>query len=269
MYCKLVYCNIKSSVKNNKLIYLIINYQPVEMSFSAHLFSDASQSYFSKNSPSSFTNKIPKLTISATNEYEVAITDILYSNCFYPLPRDSDRCITVIENKKSLSVLLPNLVYYSGIDILNTFNLELSKITKGVNITSSKLGKVILRIANSSVMFNSPVIPHILGFNNKIHFSSGDHLAELPPKRNLSPSKIFIFCDLIHSQIIADRLEPVIGCVSNSETAGVVSLSLSPYYLPVIQKEIESISISLRNEKGELLQLLEGRTQISLHFRKL
>jgi len=239
------------------------------MSFSAHLFSDASQTYFSKNSPSSFTNKIQKYNFSSSDDYEVTITDIAYNNCFHPLPQDSDRHFTVSENKNKLSVFLPNLVYYSGFDIINTFNLELSKISKGINITSSKLGKAILRIANGSVTFHSPIIPHILGFHNQIHFSSGDHLAEFSPKRNLSPTKIFVFCDLIQSQIIADRLEPVIGCINNIEAAGVVTLSITPYYLPVIKKDIESISISLRNEKGELLHLLEGRTQISLHFRKL
>jgi hypothetical protein len=237
------------------------------MSFYASLFSDSSCTYFSENNPSSFTNFVHNKIRSSNEEYEVAATHITYTNEFNILSSDADRLLTVLLSKDShRTFIIPCKPYQNVNDLINSMMLGLSKITNGINIIEQN-NTVLIRLSEGTLKLSSR-LSKLLGFGNKNKFGQGDHLGSVLNPSDLLPYRLYLITDIIPSQIIGDKLLPVLRSFTNDFPFGEsVSVDLEPYYVPVTKPEFSSISIALANRKGEIVKNPNGITEVSLHFR--
>jgi hypothetical protein len=111
--------------------------------------------------------------------------------------------------------------------------------------------KVVIRVGKGSLKLSGR-LSKLLGFEKLNRFTTGDQ------------------CDLVSSQIVGDRLLPVLRSFTNEFAYGEhVSVDLEPYYVPVTKLDFSSINITLGYREGEILLNTHGRTEVTLHFRKV
>jgi len=145
-----------------------------------------------------------------------------------------------------------------------------------VKITTTP-NKVVELVSNSSYL------PSLLGCPiNKptpegytfvvLEESKGDKsfISELPP--TLDPlTTMYIYTDIVKSQIVGDTQCPLIGVVPiKQEERDVCFFSFShPYYVTLTSQEISEINIQLKTDTGDPFPLASnGKVVCRLHFRR-
>lgn len=98
----------------------------------------------------------------------------------------------------------------------------------------------------------------------------GQTTAECPPDLRGGVDTLFIYCDLVQSQVVGDsrvallRTVPVIGKYGDI----VNHIFHSPHYIPLLNHDISSVQISICTGSGAQVGFQFGKSVIKLHFRK-
>ena len=87
---------------------------------------------------------------------------------------------------------------------------------------------------------------------------------------------IFLYCDLVQNEILGDSLTALLRAIPLTERSTTAKHQQQNYrtfnnlqWRRIVKSSIESISVSLRNETGQLVPFLSrGRTNLTLHFRQ-
>ena len=81
---------------------------------------------------------------------------------------------------------------------------------------------------------------------------------------------LFVYNDLIQSQIVGDTLTPLLDVVAVQGGPGdlVCSRFDKPHYKPVLRKQFSDIHISLRDDQGESIRFEKGKVIVTLHLRR-
>ena len=252
------------------------------MSFYLFLPSNVSPLYFPKNRISAFQVKLPKRIKFNPNEYEVAITEFTYVQCIKTYFPETDRFIRFIdEPRNGISnldrQLIPNYNYSDPQNLV----MEINKMFLTVfgdeigHLTKSKSNKVILNVKRGQIWF-SKLIGDVLGFTNSCKdeegryiFNAGIHAAENLPLRRGGMHHIFVYSDIVKTQIVGDSMVPLLRIVNiTGEFGEVVTQTFRPYYLPIDKLEFDIVEILLCNEFGEEIIFEEGQSIVTLHFKK-
>ncbi len=82
---------------------------------------------------------------------------------------------------------------------------------------------------------------------------------------------LFVYTDIIHDHFVGDgksRLLKVVPITKGMyDKIGYMSIT-KPFYYSVRVRELNSISILLADENGEEIKFTDGRTHLSLHFKR-
>ena len=260
------------------------------MSFYMHLPSNGSHEYFPTNRISSFKTKIPKRISFKPQEYEVGLTEFTFVNTISSLECPEDYQIHYQRNGlQRVKFIIPNIGYTSVDHLLKGIEMAFH----GENLSSDatfadiaewrKDGPLALierdyltnRCSIKIVYLNSLLtisskLSQILGFGLHTEFETGKHYAVQDPQLLSGMHNIFVYCDIIESQIVSNTLVPLLRMINISRKFGdVVTSTFKPYYLPLSRTEFDTISILLCNEFGELLYFMNGQATATLHFRKI
>ena len=87
---------------------------------------------------------------------------------------------------------------------------------------------------------------------------------------------IFLYCDLVQNEILGDSRTALLRAIPLTERSTTGNHQQQNYrtfnnlqWRRIVKSSIESISVSLRNETGQLVPFLSrGRTNLTLHFRQ-
>ena len=81
---------------------------------------------------------------------------------------------------------------------------------------------------------------------------------------------IFIYSNLIQSQIVGNTLTPLLNVVTVQGGPGdlVCTRFDKSHYKPVLRKHFSDIHISLRNDQGEPIRFEKGKVIVTLHLRR-
>jgi hypothetical protein len=218
------------------------------MSFYANLFSDSSCCYFSDNKPTNFTNFVHNKIQSSEEDFEVALVHITYTNGFHVLSSDADRMLTISLGKGiHQTLIIPSITYEDVSDLIIAIMKEISSITNGINIIQQN-NCVMIRLSQGTLELSSKV-SRLLGFGSVNKFIPGDHLSGTLPTTNLLPNRLYLTSDVIPSQIVGDKVFPVLRSFTNAFPCGAIcSVDVEPYYVPVTKPDLQNHLRILQNQ---------------------
>ena len=96
------------------------------------------------------------------------------------------------------------------------------------------------------------------------------NVGKFPTDLSAGCSTIFLYCDLVRNEILGDSRTALLRAVPLTERSTTGKHQQQNYRtFDNLQWRIESVSVSLRNETGQLVPFLSrGRTNLTLHFRQ-
>lgn len=248
------------------------------MSFYLFLPSNVNIRYFPNNRISCFQVKLPKRLKFEQNEYVVALTELSYIHSMKKYLRMTDRLVKYeiydLANKHHVVKnhdFIPNINYSN----INTVLREVNKLLHsedggvlGVFKYVSATKRVILSV-NRGIVSISQKMAECLGYSS-VDFDVGVHEADGPLDLSCGMYNIFIYSDIVQSQIVGDSLVPLLRIVSISGEVGQsINQTFRPYYLPISKTDFNTIEIMLCNEFGEEIQFEKGEAIVTLHFKKI
>lgn len=89
-----------------------------------------------------------------------------------------------------------------------------------------------------------------------------------PPDMYFGSTRIFVYSNLVKSQIVGDTFAPLLYSFPiRGKQREVITTNPVRSYLDVERATFDTINIFWLNEFGEEITLLKGSTSITLHFR--
>ena len=121
-------------------------------------------------------------------------------------------------------------------------------------------------------------LPTYLQFHKKIMEVALVEISDVPPLKNINsyfakkPSKVFVHCDIVESQIYGNSFIPLLRLVHFSENDSLTHVTYdSPHYVPISRSAISIIQIQLLDDQQKLLDLETSPSEkllLTLHFRE-
>ena len=156
----------------------------------------------------------------------------------------------------------------------------ISEINKGLKEFEFTFNQFINRIVLKSLGNNENITIHlenglcdVLGFSKtsyKGNISTQQAEMELDLLRGIG--SIFVYCDLCEPIRVGNVVAPLIRNVAFNSTKYGENIHTSynyPVYLPVCKSFIDSIRITLRDARGDVVPFVEGLTTCLLQFKRL
>ena len=111
----------------------------------------------------------------------------------------------------------------------------------------------------------------LLGFKHLHHKGSISKLADLLPDLKKHLGSLHVYLSVMQDRVVGDTMAPLIGMVPHVDTfpSGLKihhHTFLRPYYFPVKQKFIDTISCNIRDDKGDLVAFTDGSTSLTVHL---
>ena len=124
------------------------------------------------------------------------------------------------------------------------------------------------QLRNMRVRF-SPALARMLGFDTMYYRRPGLYVASSVVNLNNNHA-VFIYNDLIQSQIVGDTLTPLLDVVALQGGPGdlVCSRLGKPHYKPVLRKQFSDIHISLRDGQCKPIRFEKEKVIVTLHLRR-
>ena len=178
-----------------------------------------------------------------------------------------------IKTKELCKVLPKEGTYSSAIDLVTEINRGLEKFKFEFN---PRINRILLKsldtTINTTLHLNNG-LNDVLGFN-KTTFSGKQEFYQGEMEVNLMRgiSSVFIYCDLCEFIRVGNKHAPLLRNVAFNATkyGEMVHVNYNnPIYIPLCKSFIDSIEITLRDAKGDIIPFIEGLTTCLLHFKRL
>ena len=111
-------------------------------------------------------------------------------------------------------------------------------------------------------------LQYMLGFDIA-HLKNKTYAKYIPDMKNGFYS-LYIYCDVVEPQIVGDSIVNLLRTVhiSGKHEDIVERLYHTPHYVPVNKKEIDRVSIEIKDDRDQLVPFDFGKVVVKLHFRK-
>jgi len=109
----------------------------------------------------------------------------------------------------------------------------------------------------------------ILGFENEAITQTTT--AKHSPDMRRGIYSLFIYCDVCSETVVGNTRVPLLRTVSFPLASFGETISViynNPIYIPCMKRTIDSIGIKVCDDSGRLIPFIEGKTLITLHFRR-
>ncbi len=253
------------------------------MAFTISIPHNTSHSYFPNNTRSSFQVHLPK-QISLEGEYEVALTEILYTNNIYNII-SQNFWIHLQNSRKEWTrkrLTFPSGHYETALDLLEIMKNKIDSI-QGYNLSNvinfnfdakTNFTLILMNTASTKARIEfPPLLANILGFQctSSTLLINSTKSSDFPSDMFLLYKRINIFTDIIERQIVGDKLSPLLRVIDfNRDKINdhIFQEFDQLYYIPVSVNNFRTIKIDIRSERGGHIPFESGEVMVSLHFRK-
>lgn len=135
------------------------------------------------------------------------------------------------------------------------------KYIKFSDIVQSKLG------LSDNIMY--PNVRNKVSRANDFNIIGYYMTAEEAPDVRGSRYALFVYCDVVHPQIIGNTLAPILRAVSIKGNYGDITDQLydNPHYVPVLKRDFDTIEINISDDTGKAVNFQYGKLFVKLHFR--
>ena len=126
-----------------------------------------------------------------------------------------------------------------------------------------------------------------IGFSNQLQYMLGldEGVTSGPLVRYLTHTKttakypvdlrtgfyaMFVYCDIVESQILGNVQVPLLRIVPTEGKYGdIINTTFqNPHYVPVLKKQFSTVEISIKDDRNRLVPFDFGKCILKLHFRK-
>lgn len=98
--------------------------------------------------------------------------------------------------------------------------------------------------------------------------NSETFLAEGPPDFNFCATRLFVYCDILQSQVVGNIYAPLLFSLAlERQDKRVITVNPIRSYINVGRLNFDSIKIFILNEYGEEVVFHNGASSVTLHFR--
>ena len=235
--------------------------------------SNASMDVFPNNKIGSYHVKFPQ-TFDLNGEWEVGLYSISYPNTLYTLQFQQNHIYQYLDGGKTFwsSAIIDYGYHTSMPELIKSINAAMKKELKNSNITflfNPRTHKVKVTLAAKRCVELYGQMAKILGFGGEdlkiLKSKESPYVAELH-----SITSIYVYCNIVHPQIVGNTMVPLLRTISVSGNSGdvITKTFTNIQYMPVQTKSFEDIEILLRTDTGDPVPFERGKVTVTLYFRK-
>lgn len=119
----------------------------------------------------------------------------------------------------------------------------------------------------------SPLLQYVLGLASDrwVEFKGeSDLISKYPPDLTAGFNTLYIYCNLIESQVVGNSLAPLLRTVTIEGGHGdfLSKIFLSPHYVKLRTKTFDSVETQIKTDTGEAVTFRFGKVILKLHLRK-
>ncbi len=111
----------------------------------------------------------------------------------------------------------------------------------------------------------------VLGFDGQQHIQD-DKLGAYPMDVHHGVYSFYVYCNAVQGQLVGDASVPLLRITPikpNHQDVVITKIFDSPHYVPVSKNYMESIEVNIKDDTGEDVPFVHGKTIVKLHFRPL
>jgi hypothetical protein len=244
--------------------------------------------YYPNNTLTHFTTRLQN-AISLSGDWEVALFEIQYPHTWFNLEKSEARVIytqsgDVVNRPSNLEQVLrpPSGYYESAYDLVETINDLIAEFARKQQLPSftrlqyNPITKRTTGVVDRGVSLQfSPTICEMLGIGYRQNPIANEEEALLRWKANHAAdvkrgfSSLFVYCNLLEHIPVGDTTAPLLRIVNVTGKNGdnVHEVYEKPLYVPLQQKNFDSIELDIRNDVGDSIPFESGKLVALLHFR--
>ena len=170
--------------------------------------------------------------------------------------------------------LLQNTDYKSPRDFLKQLNSKAAKFKYKFSFSPAN-ARFQLENKGQHCIKMSESLSSILGYerNDKKEFLFCEtaHQATYPPLLHRGINNLFVYSNIVNSVLVGNTKAPLLlVCAFKESSQGIMVHQefLNPTFVPVSRSSIHQIDILVRDEVGQAIPFLYGKTVLTLQFRK-
>ena len=238
------------------------------------------------NKTSSFRVNLSKAIKLDVEKYEVGLAELQFPVTWYNV-REGKNVIKLIEtisvqpsqyfdNSKpkphikstSKDVKIPAGYYHDVGDIIR----ELHKVESKVKFEFQNLPqKTSITLPKNMVLdWNGSDIADCLGFDPAKQIKNSSSLSENISSTQNCYKNIYVYTDIIQNQYVGDVQVPLLRIVPVNKSYGEMCCIRfdKPFFVPLNRNFVDCIKIDLRDDRGELISFMSGKSSATLLFKR-
>ena len=240
-------------------------------SFYVSLPSTTSDKFFDDNKAGQYTTMLPQ-AINLNGEYEVGLSEILYSGNFINIGKDECWLDFNLRAIFQAHITIEPGLYTDNEEFINMITKKLKDIKKltGIKFIYNKsVQKVSIRQGAIGVLTLSSKLARLLGFKNRRLLGVKMYIADSIMDLIEDYHNTFVYSDIVSQTTVGDTYAPLLRIIPTTNTKEKVihHIFQTPHYKPVSRNYFTTIEILLKNHLGETYSFASGQTIVTLHFR--
>ena len=240
--------------------------------FYVTLPSNASMDFYPNNTVAKYTTKLAN-RIELDGEWEVGLVELMYPCNWFNL-RDAwfKLCFDEKLMNWTQALHVPNGYYVSPAKLLQDDMVPLmnavcdAKRVARFEVVPHHFEQMIELSPNLTKIFNTTELITSVELRIMRDKKRFPRIIEDPV------SNMFVYCDLLEHVPVGDTLAPLLRCVSTNARQkhgeNVSKVFDNPLYLPVQKKSFDSVEINIMSDIGKPVPFTDGRSSVTLHFRR-
>ena len=231
---------------------------------------------YPENKPSHFYTKLPRDIDLGGKEYEVGLSEIIFTNSYVNVEELS--LGLRVQPKKDADWVTSHLhagLYESTEKLIASLNnLTKSLYSAGQNRIKFYFNKATKRASlkvfdQDAKVHLTPDLATLLHLDRITYKGPYKYLGAGPVDIHEDTYTIYAYCDLVEHRHVGDVMAPLLRIIPTiDKSADVIDLIYeNPHYIPLARRHFNSIEIRLATDKGKELIFESGKTVLTLHFR--
>lgn len=252
-------------------------------SFYLTLPSNSSVDIFPDNKLNSFKVKLQRSLPIVQGKWEVGLSEIQFPKSWYNVT-DAWMRVRTAQNSEPFHIRVKNGFYKDIVELIDymygliaadvrfpdKIRFHYDNVANRVILTvQENIDKTAIGIAFSQNLLN------MLGFGNSKkegeYFSQGVFV-DGPTDINEGFSALYLYSDVVEDQFVGGYMVPLLRVVpfKNDGKKHYVWVNFNHVqYLPVLDRQADSIEINIRRDNGKTVPFQDGKVVVTLHFRRI
>ena len=235
--------------------------------------SNASLDVFPDNKTTGYRVQLPQI-VNLEGDWDVGLYSIIYPHTWYTLQDNYEMHLYYCDHTGFWPTAYVDYGYYTSaedpIKAVNAALLATGDVNDDIKLTYNDLTKkVSVQIKNNCKLAPALSLSNMLGFGDEEPTIKKDTTA--PYMVDLTVvSTIYLYCDVVESQIVGDVNAQLLQTVPVEGTFGktVTKTFINTQYVPVQTKSFENLEILLRTDTGKPVPFERGKVVTTLQFRQ-